>query len=345
MSPADIRYYSVVVEAGTHGDHLPPEVLAEQAPFVARGAAGTSALDFATGLLDFDAPRAQAELAEAVLALDPSGETEAAQQLGLGLGTAARGGWDSTLVALDRWQGHARTRLSAAVPDAPLLAYGFAVTGALLGETGAGVARAHRAAAAGIAETAPGRAELAWLDGVLAYVDGDAEGLGVAREALGRIAGAEAPFAGLLTRSLEAFERALEGETGAAGHALAELELAGAERQLHHRSAVRHPFLNTVHRLAAVPWLVEAGDTALAARLLTWTEAVYWSAQRFLDPVNRTFHTYALLERARIADRQGRRAEALELYRRFIDRYDLGRGDLQEEAIAALRRLGEEPPP
>ena len=64
-----------------------------------------------------------------------------------------------------------------------------------------------------------------------------------------------------------------------------------------------------------------------------------WNAQRFLDPVNRTAHTYALLARARLEESRGRDEEAIRLYRRFIDCYDPGRWTLIEEALGALRPL------
>lgn len=343
INPGEIRYYDVVVDLTTLGDRFTQEMLDEQAPFVASTAGPTTPYEFATGLLDMNLPRSQVQLGEAVLALSPPAETEVAQRLGVGLGLAARGAWDSALVSLDRWVEGTGTAVIAETPDAALVAYGLATAAALLGEIDPAESLERRPAAAALVRdgTADGRAELAWLDGVLAFAAGDSAALEGAR---GRLSEVNATWSELLERSLTAYRTALAGDRAGAGRDLAALELESAEVLRHHLTARRHPFLTSLHRLSAAPWLVAAGDTATAERLLTFSEAIYWNAQRFLDPVNRTLHTYALLGRARIADARGLRDEAAELYRRFVERYDLGRSVLQEEALGALRRPGGEPP-
>jgi hypothetical protein len=103
-----------------------------------------------------------------------------------------------------------------------------------------------------------------------------------------------------------------------------------------------------VQRLAAGTWLLEAGDTAQAARLLTWHEAAVgaWTAS-FSYAVT----PLAYLTLARIEEAQGQANPAREHYQQFLRRYDSampGQRHLVQEAEAALARLsasGDEPAP
>lgn len=345
VNPDQIRYYGLLADLARRNDTFSDESLNEQATFVARYAGSTPALAFGYGLLDLDFPRGQTQLAEAALARSPNPAMAAAMHLGRGLGLAARGGWTDALAALDRWVETASGAAADPTPDAALLAYGFAVVAARLGEIpieGALARRARALRSAGSSDP-EGRAELAWLDGVLAHARADVAGLAVARDSLRRT---QSEFKEVLERSLSAFARDLEGESEAAGVELAALEWDGAETQRHHRSGRRHPFLNSVNRLAASRLLLAAGDTLTAHRLLTWSEAVLWNAQRFLDPVNRVLHSHALLARARIEEARGLHEAAGRHYRAFVDRYDRATGPSTaavNEAVAALGRLSGKP--
>ena len=94
-----------------------------------------------------------------------------------------------------------------------------------------------------------------------------------------------------------------------------------------------------VHHLAGARWLVAAGDTAQAVRLLLWPEAFQggtaWSGTMALTPL-------ADLELARIHEARGAAAEARERYQRFLRSHDApmpSERRLIEEARQALARL------
>jgi hypothetical protein len=171
---------------------------------------------------------------------------------------------------------------------------------------------------------------VAWLDGVLAARRGDRPALSAARAAL-RQAG---PDAALLDRSLAAFELALGGDTRGAGQALATLEWKLAERPIFGSS--RETCLMAFNRLAASRWLLAAGDTAQAARLLTWHEAYDISSiAAVLTPL-------VYLERARIEEARGQVELARAHYEQFLRRYDMPtprHQQLVREAALALGRL------
>ena len=176
-------------------------------------------------------------------------------------------------------------------------------------------------------------ATLGWLDGMLAFSRRDRSALGTAREAVRRSGHSEAA---LVDRSLAAFDRALAGDPKAAAHQLASLEW--------HCAAFRdcredHLPDIAVNRLAAATWLLEAGDSAQAARLLLWHEAGgggwEWSF---------TYATTALayLMLARIEEARGDARLAITHYRQFLRRYDMpmpGQRHLVDEAQSALERL------
>ena len=103
-----------------------------------------------------------------------------------------------------------------------------------------------------------------------------------------------------------------------------------------------------VQRLAAGTGLLEAGDTAQAARLLTWHEAAVgaWTAS-FTYAVT----PLAYLTLARIEEGQGKARPAREHYEQFLRRYHSplpSQHHLVHKAQAALGRLsasGDEPAP
>src|SRR2546422_6410448 len=100
--------------------------------------------------------------------------------------------------------------------------------------------RRGRAAASrpGAVPTWPeGRAELAWLDGILAHASGDATGLARARRQVHESGSAEAD---LLERSLAAFAVELTGDRRTAARALASVEWESAEHVRHHERSEEH---------------------------------------------------------------------------------------------------------
>ena len=151
-----------------------------------------------------------------------------------------------------------------------LTAYRTAVLGAWVGALPVDDAERRRPAMAQLIEACgPGfRAELAWLDGVLAVAGHDLNGLTAARVALKRSGGAWTSY---LDRSLGAFQLALEGDRRSAASAMAALEWELADGTPHFVSrATPHALLRGVDRLAAAEWLQEAGRGAEALPLLRW---------------------------------------------------------------------------
>jgi tetratricopeptide (TPR) repeat protein len=238
---------------------------------------------------------------------------------------AARGAWDSAIVAMAEYTPGASDSTFA------MRNYQLVVAGVLVGALDpAEAVRFARAAWSATAIIPSQRPDIAWLNGVLAARRGDRPGLSAARAVL-QHAG---PDAALLSRSLAAFDLALEGDTRRAGQALAALEWALAERPLF--GAPRELELMSFDRLAASRCLLATGDTAQAARLLTWPEAYDLSRMAVvLAPL-------VYLERARIEDAQGRVELARSHYEQFLRRYDMPTARhryLVREATLALARL------
>jgi len=179
------------------------------------------------------------------------------------------------------------------------------------------------------------RAGLAWLDGMLAFARRDPTALELARQNVRQMGHARADR---IDGSLAAFGRALAGDRAAAGRELARLEWQCAIICKSDDEFVTPNI--AVHRLAAATWLLEAGDTTQAARLLNWHEATdMWGVTGFF--------TYAVtplayLMLARIEEAQRRAGSARQHYHQFLRRYDSpmpGQRHLVEEARAALKRL------
>jgi len=248
----------------------------------------------------------------------------------LALSWAGRGAWDSALVAMDRL---VATGLE---PGAPLRAYGLAVVGAWVGAVDPREAQPRRAPAVAAADTnGADRAEVAWLDGLLAVSRRDRHGVAEARAELGRTGD---PGAKALDRSLEALDAGLAGKTDAAATALAALEWQ--EAAVSAPDFLAHPYTIAVDRLAAARWLAASGDTEQAARLLTSVDGAY-----FLHPS--TLYSLMLtglvdLERGRIEEQRGHEPAARDYYREFLRRYDRpmpNHRQLVEEAKAGMGRL------
>jgi tetratricopeptide (TPR) repeat protein len=279
--------------------------------------------------------REQVELSTRVIARGPPSAVAAGHYLAIAIAQAQRGAWDASLVALDGFVARAPNAA------APLYPYRMAVVGAWLGALTPDVASSRRAAAVRDSANLPAasRAEVAWLDGLLAVASRDAKALGSARRAL---RGADSVSAPMLDRSLAAFADELAGDRDRAADSLVALERDRAERGLSRSRSDAHPFLTAVNRLAAGRWLREGGRPGDAARLLSWHEAVL-VPMRTTRQANAAVQGLAYLERARVAESLGQTDVAREYYRRFLWHYDAPTSlhrHLVEEANQAIERLG-----
>ncbi len=243
---------------------------------------------------------------------------------------AARGAWDSALIAMDQ-----SVKSSGEVDSAgPLRVYRLAMLGAWLGALRPDEAADYRAPALKAAGElgAEERAEAAWLDGMLAVLRRDRRALATAREVA---RSSEDSNAAVLDHSLAAFDLYLAGATRQAAEAMAALEWQQAEHWYPHN--FRYPAVMPIDRLAAAEWLLATGDTTQAARLLTWVDADFGGSS--LTAVVRGL---AELERARIEDARDHPDLARAHYQQFLMLYDmpmLPHRHLVEEANAALARL------
>jgi tetratricopeptide (TPR) repeat protein len=243
---------------------------------------------------------------------------------------SSRGAWDSALVAVDRWRKQ--------IPDdslraaATLQGYWLAVMGAFVGAVDTAEARRRRdPASVAVQRLKPNdRARFAWLDGILSFVGKDRAGIARARGSLSHVRDSSAD---LWDESLAAFEIGLGGDTRRAGQLLASLESRRAETP--DRAYGNHP-LTALDRLAASRWLLEAGDTAQATRLLFWPDGYAGGVSGFI------LYPLMFLERAQIAEAQGQVEEARKDYQQFLSRYDRpppAHKQLVLDAEEAMRRL------
>jgi hypothetical protein len=185
------------------------------------------------------------------------------------------------------------------------------------------------------------RAEITWLDGLLAFARGDTAALRSARQVLATQAG---PAAATLRRSLTAFHLKLSGALRAAADTLAALEWQRAELTYADEKDA-YPYLTGIDRLALARWLATVGDTAQAFRALTFPEAAIPSS-KFEAAVPLAGPAY--LELARLHDAAGLTDLARYEYQQFLQRYRLPTSphrQLVDEAKAALQRLGRPPDP
>ena len=276
--------------------------------------------------------RSQVELSRRVLRARPRVELATVHERLLADAWAGRGAWDSALVVAEQY-----ARRPAA--DA-LEGYRLAVIGAWLGAVAPESAARQRAAPVLAAErpglSAMWRAELAWLDGLLAVTVRDREALSAARS---RVRQADTVTTPLLERSLGAFEEELAGARSRAARTLAALNWESPDLLAPGYNA--HPYVIAVSRLAAARWLAAEGNTAEAARLLMWFDAA-WALDGY-RPARRVLGGLANLERARTAEMQGQTDLARDSYTEFLRRYDMpvpAHQHLVDEARVALARLG-----
>ena len=273
-------------------------------------------------------PAEQIQVSAQVVRSGASAARQATHGLLLALSWAQRGAWDSALVAMDR-------RATSETDSAGALrSYGLAVVGTWLGAVDRREAATRRQAAAAQANDAD-RAEVAWLDGLMAAGQRDRRALAEARAALREIGD---PGVNALDQSLAAFDTELAGDTGAAGIAMASLEWQ--EAALSAPNFIHHPYTIAVDRLAAARWLAASGEADQAFRLLSFVDGF-----SFIHPS--TVYSLMLtglvdLERGRIEKQRGRADSARNYYREFLRRYDrpvIGHRGLVEEAKAAMVRL------
>ena len=256
---------------------------------------------------------AQIELSRAILqrgAATPP--MERAQHLARAYAWAGRGGWDSALVAIDAYAA------AASDPEDLLHPYRLAVVGVWEGALPVTAARERRPGAGSSPEVeAAMRAEIAWLDGLIAAAVGDPAGLARARDAL--TDGTD--WAPLLDRSLAALALAVDGDTLGAARALSALELESAEQGLHADYGPDHPFLNGVHRLTAARWLMAHDDPITARRLLSWHEVVLPGRLYRLMLANQVMTAPALRIRWQLARAAGQSRQAALYERLFRERW------------------------
>ncbi len=285
---------------------------------------------FAPGLSLYGFHRAQADLSlRASRNRAIPAPIRAAFSRSLMMAWAGRGAWDSALAAGARYvRDHAGS-------EHLLHAYRLAAVGEWLGALPAGASTAWRAALQLELPSPPVRAELAWLDGIRAAGRGDLGALFLARR---EVAGTDSIDAMQLDRSLGAFAAYLRGDVAGAAAAMAELERQRTEHSWFRRRSSRYPYLTAVNRLAAGRWLAASGDTARAARLLTWHEAVQFPSHLSAH-ADATLGALIYAERARLAGSLGQTERARQFYQQFLRRYDLpvaAQMHLVVEARAAL---------
>jgi hypothetical protein len=222
---------------------------------------------FAADLAGYGFYRAQLALSRDLRATNAPANVRGAHAWAEAVALAGLGDWNAAVGAA------AAFARESTEPRAALWSYGLGVTGTWLGALAPDDIRALRdlAARSAAARTASGIAELAWLDGIVAVARRDSPALAAYRDTLERGDAGAAPE---LARALRAFELALDGAPSAAADSLETLELEMAGAAWIFRWAGDHPFATAIHRVAASRWLVARGDSAAAARLGRWHEAV-----------------------------------------------------------------------
>jgi tetratricopeptide (TPR) repeat protein len=327
------KYQRLLLSAG---GQLPVPLRDSVAVEVARSPDWIKRALASSGLYIHGYPGAQIELNRRLIALDPHEPLTGFVWEGMAQAWAARGAWDSALVAYQR-------AASLRTHDvSPVRVYAFAVSGALLGALDTARAVKHRTAAVQYlgrlppdsAGTKYWQAKLAWADGMVAVLRRDRRGLADARALARNSGGGEAPF---MARSLAGFELELAGAKRAAAESLAALDLAATGSEI----GVRHDgYARSITHLAASRLLLEQGDTTRALKLLVWHEAnIPASAEPFRSQF---FAGLAYHELARIEEAQGKNDLARDHYEQFLRRYDMpppAQQYLVDSAKASLRRL------
>lgn len=296
---------------------------------------GTVADRFSMGVALYGFHAAEIAFARRMIESGPSPGLVAAQRRALALTWAGRGAWDSAMVAASRYT----EAVGGPQPLQHVLR--LSVVGEWIGALPAGAADPWQSALtrheAGLDPSH--RAELAWLDGVLAAAREQPDSIASARQRLRELGGGSRAWEGppvlpavteepdsrlvprILEASLEALERAARGDTLQAAVLLAELERRRAERGWSKSPAQWHPYLTAINRLAAASWLREHGRPGEAERLLAWSDAVEVPAYLAAE-ANATLDAVAAYERARAVEALGRTEDARRYYTSFLRRYD-----------------------
>jgi TolB-like protein len=287
---------------------------------------------FAVHTLSQGFPQAIIDISRRVLRIGVPPELARLHRQGMAMAWAARGQWDSAMAMMDA--------------VSPSEAYRLTAVGSWLGAISPESASTRRRQlASGEQElTALDSAELFWLDGLLAAARRDQGELSAALQALRAIGDSAAR---LLEPTLTAHKLALTGDAPAAGRALAAFQERSDDREGDRFN--RYKYARSVNRLAAARWLLAAGDTTRAARLLLWHQAEHVGRDsRGTQQVDGMLAGLAYLELGRIEAARERAELARGHYEQFLARYDLpppAHRYLIEEAQAALRleRSLEEP--
>jgi len=248
---------------------------------------------FIGGASDWGFNEVEIAVRRRALRLKPPADIAAINWLNLALAWVARGAWDSALVATQRY-----ADLSPQ-SSAALLGYEFAAVGTWADAMdSADVIRWRAKARGSVAEmTAEDRAELAWLDGLVAFTRRDRPALQAARAEL---MNSHSPSIPVLGRSLAAFDFELAGRRRQATDSLVALEWEEGDEQWFMGDGCHHPFTPAIDRLIASRWLSAAGDQTQAARLLRWNEAISARPYCDADPLERTLSPLASLEQGRV---------------------------------------------
>ena len=322
----DLR--ATVAETGS----VPPERLTQTVEMIL-SAPRFVVTGMAVGFVADGYPVAQIGLNAAVRQRSTVRSHAAMLWLGDALAWASRGAWARALLAADR---------AASISNNPagsLNAYRIAVASVLFGGVVPAEADTRKPEPGGVVSewTPDESAERSWLDGVLAYAVGDAAGL---ESALRALEASEASAKAHVTRSLEAMQLELTGESEAAARVMAALEREIADKHGINSIGDLHPLLATVNRILAARWLRALGDEQAAEWLLTWHEAIPGGAlyQAWLVAIG----SQALLERAEIAEAAGDFDRARGHYQAFLERFDRpdqGMQPAMDRAVLGLARV------
>jgi hypothetical protein len=281
---------------------------------------------------DYGLPREQIDLSRRVLRMGVEPDVASWHRRTIAFSWAARGAWDSALVAMDDYVRNASSRAAA------VEAFELAAMGVWLGALDSRAADGRHAAAVRAAgDSTQLVARVAWFDGVLAAARRDRAGVAAARARLEQVA---VPSATLFAHSLEGLSLELSTASARAGPMLAALERTRAEPMVEEPMELQ--YLTAVNRFTASRQLLLAGDTAEAAGLLAWHQA--WVPPSDEGSITSMLASLGYLEEARIEKARGRPDMAREYYRLFLARYDLPVAPHQHlvaEARQALAQLGE----
>ena len=312
---------------------IPPERLSQAVDLVLSRPPGL-AETLTSGFVADGSPVAQIQLNRAMRLRRPGPGLEAPLWRGEALAWAARGAWDDAMTAADRWAS------ASGDGDGALGAYRLGVAGVLTGGLKPASAGGRRPTSTRALSRWSDfqKAELLWLDGVLAYLDHNPQRMGAVRRAL---AADTAPHRPLLDRSLAALAAEAGGDRKGATRTMLELEAEIADRAPIGDLLARYPLLVTANRLLAARWLRSLGEDTEAVRLLAWYESMFPTA--VLAAWNSGIGSVDLLDRAEIAELAGDSERARRYFTRFLQRYDRATQALRTRvarASAGLDRLG-----